>query len=161
VTCPTCDDNGLLGDTDDPCPACAHGERQRQYAAIERELVQAGRYGGADREAAMRAYDLGARVVGPEPTAADVERGHARMPAMTQAKRDRNTIEALKIALQQAAGEVDDAVQLVHDHVAHGSSRDAADERDRLHADVARWRAMAAPEWEALPVDATAPGGET
>jgi hypothetical protein len=70
---------------------------------------------------------------------------------MTTTDRDRATITALKIALEQAAD------RLVREVGKHGSW--AATLGD-LPADVTRWRAMAAPDWEALPVEVTGGGGE-
>ena len=64
ATCPTCADEGMVGPDDQPCPepGCEQGAREWQYQAIERELVKAGNYGAYNREAAIRAYALGARV---------------------------------------------------------------------------------------------------
>lgn len=60
------------------------------------------------------------------------------------------TIVALKIALEQAAEALDHAAtcSLTGEGV------------ERAMAKVARYRLMAAPDWEALPVELTAPGAD-
>lgn len=69
---------------------------------------------------------------------------------MSQADRDRATIEALKLALEQAATHVEILRTQIHPGAIHGG----------FDAVVARFRAMSAPDWEALPVELTGPGGD-
>jgi hypothetical protein len=62
---------------------------------------------------------------------------------------DRATIAALRLALQQAAMRVD----MLHAVAAHFREPIAESRR----ADLARWRAMAEPTWEAPAPDDSAP----
>jgi len=72
---------------------------------------------------------------------------------MTQSERDRATITALKIALEQAA----DLIQEEVDREGNWSPEAAA----WLAGQIDRYLAMTAEGWDALPVEITGPGGES